>query len=284
MQESFKFQDSRYRSRANKNEFPCKVRANRYVFIPMSHPEPVPGSAPAASKFNAESVRNGLRRIVTSTHLRGFGRIHPNPHHKPGHVPTCNEGGPEGPAIALHGLAATVASTPLHFVAILEPGERIAISRIGFHRSRLQVLFGRCRLTCVDLESNREKDHEHPVRTWNPKARAGMGTIHFPLELVATPSEPHHVGELDAGDFPEDDRYLVCIESLDGASVLLSSRTKTPPGGGCCGGDTDASRLAAEPVAAWDVNASSSCSPSCITGCPHGLTFAGQMSPPAHHK
>ena len=250
----------------------------------MSHPDPVPGSAPAASTFNAESVRNSLRRIVTSTHLRGFGRIHPNPHHKPGHVPTCNEGGPEGPAIALHGLAATVASTPLHFVAILEPGERVAASRFGFHRSRLQVLFGRCRLTCVDLGGNRETDHEQPIRTWNPKSHGGTGVIRFPLELVATPSAPHHIAELDAGDFPEDDRYLVCIESLDGASVLLSSKLKTPPGGGCCGGEKNAALMAAEPVAAWDVNASSSCSPTCGSICPHGLAFAGQIAPDAHHR
>jgi hypothetical protein len=255
----------------------------------MSHPDQPtePGHCHSGShEFHHDGVRSSLRRIVTSTYLRGVGRIVPNPHQTPGTVPSCHDGAPEGPAVAIHGLASAVASTPLHFVAILEPGERVALSRFGFHRSRVQVLYGRCRITCVDLGGNRQTDHPHPVRTWNPKARGGLGTIRFPIELRPCSDDPAHAAHLDAGDFPEDDRHILYVESLDGASVLLASRTVAGEKGCCASGK--AGQLAGESTAleappAWAVYASSSCSPGCVGNCPHALAFAGQMAPAAHH-
>jgi hypothetical protein len=249
------------------------------------HSHPPAGDA----SFDVESVRSSLRRVVTTTYLRGFGRIQPNPHDAPGSIKSCHDRPEEGPAVVLHGLAAAVPSTPLHFIGILECGEKIALSRVGFHKSRLQVLFGRCRITCVDLEDP-AKDYSGPVRTWDPRARDGSGAIEFPLTLVTHPGKDGEVLALEAGESPEHDRFILYIESLDGASVLLSSRTLIPdhhhhaaPVVAAVAKVAAASEsLLAEPVA-WQVYASSSCSPNCSNGCPHTMAFGGQISPPTHH-
>lgn len=223
-----------------------------------------------SNPFNLDSVRQSLQRIVTTTQMRGFGRLCPTPHISDCCVDEsgCQSGAPEGPAVVLHGLAAVVPSTPLHFILILEPGERIAVARIGAHRTRLQVLFGACEISARHV-SRRVTGPDEPVLT----SQAGA-EVKLPVRLV--PEGRTKEGEqsaFDAGDFPADDSYPLYIESMGGLSILLISRRvvlRDEAG-------------AVKGIQELEVYASSSCDPRCHQGCPHTTTFPGVAAPEVQH-
>lgn len=223
-----------------------------------------------SNPFDIDSVRSSLQRIVTSTQMRGFGRLCPSPH-----IPECCEddlgcqaGAPEGPAVVLHGLAAVIPSSPLHFVMILEPGERIALARIGAHRTRIQVLFGACQISARHVERRTTGPDETAVT-----AQSGR-EVQYPVDLVPEGrTKPGQPVAFDAADFPKDDTYPLYIESLEGISILLLSRRQLLR--------NDAGAVTG--LHDLEVYSSSSCDPRCTSGCPHNTTFPGIPAPDIQH-
>jgi hypothetical protein len=223
-----------------------------------------------SNPFNLDSVRESLQRIVTTTQLRGFGRLCPTPH-----IPDCcvdetgcQAGAPEGPAVVLHGLASVIPSTPLHFILILEPGERIAIARIGAHRTRLQVLFGACEITARHVSRRVTGPDETSITS-----KAGS-TIQFPVRLVPEGKlQDGAQAAFDAGDFPNDDTFPLYIESLGGLSILLVSRRQV----------IRDEAGAVKGIHELEVYASSSCDPRCQRECPHATAFPGVAAPDVQH-
>lgn len=204
----------------------------------------------------AGKIPDELKRIATSTQIRGLAYIQPNAAEdsKEATFPK------EGPAVIVHGLTCNIPGVPHHHLTLLEAAQEISIARMGALNAQIELLVGECRITCRDPKGVEPKG---PVVGKDPENEPA---IQFPLCL------PQDRSIFKITNFPADPNLTLYIQSTKSVAVLLTTAKASHHTGGHDGHDDTA--VAAETSGQLDPY-SGSCTAMCSSGCPHKLLFSG---------